>query len=85
MDNLAKQTASNTENQQELYILLKQALHKEPITSSVHQPTDSNTKEALRSLPTAISRLPSSPLIQANHPSKQDDARSSRGAASHGS
>ncbi len=47
MDKLAKQTASNTENQQELYMLLKQALHKDPISSPVHQPTDSNTQEIL--------------------------------------
>lgn len=83
MEKLSRQTANNTENQQELYALLKHIIQKDTQQELPHSPSRPLLQEM--DPPNSASRLPSTPLTQVNPPSKSDDAGGPTGAAGHGS
>jgi hypothetical protein len=84
MEKLSKQTASNTENQQELYSLLKHVLQKENEPGDQAIASQSPPREEVRNSPSA-SRQPSTSPPQATYLSKSDEAGGSIGAAGHSS
>jgi hypothetical protein len=84
MEKLSKQTASNTENQQELYTLLRHVIHKDQNLGAQALPPPSPNEEGTNH-PSPASRQPSTPPLQTNHLSKADEASSSDRAAGQGS
>jgi hypothetical protein len=84
MENLSKQTASNTKNHLELYTLLRHGLHKEQNLGAHALPPPLPNEEGTNQ-PSPASRQSSTPPPQANHLLKSDEASSSEGAAGQGS
>jgi hypothetical protein len=84
MEKLSKQTASNTENQQELYLLLKHVLQKENDPGDQVITPQSPPREEVRNSSTASRQSSTSPP-QANYLSMSDEAGGSIGAAGHSS
>ena len=84
MEKLSKQTASNTENQHELYTLLRNVLQTDKNTGAQVLPPPPPNEEGIIH-PSPASRQPSTPSLQANHLAKSDEASSSEGVAGQGS